>query len=338
MRPTLRCLIVFVAGVPLALAAVTIETWLWPVWFAYAWLVIALVGIDIALGLPRRRLRIVANVPDQLYIGELGHASIELAATRRATVQLLAELDDDLAAQPPQDVVVGPGAPASGRATIDLVPRRRGDHALRTVHVRWPGPLGLVQGGGTATLRWTGGMETMLSITSGTSYVELDGLRIDASGAGSALAPRSRAPASAMAVATSTATRATIGASASGLDAIRGRSSSTQPSGLTRRNHRAPALESAAIRSRNDAPSTPAPIPFACRRVAASCPASRPTAMNVAAPATRHVARNSDPLVEDGILPPRRDVSPARDVAAAALIVIGVALSVFVLWPRGRRL
>src|SRR5438094_9358759 len=145
MRPTLRCLIVFVAGVPLALAAVTIETWLWPVWFAYAWLVIALVGIDIALGLPRRRLRIVANVPDQLYGGELGHASIELAATRRATVQLLAELDDDLAAQPPQDVVVGPGAPASGRATIDLVPRRRGDHALRTVHVRWPGPLGLVE-------------------------------------------------------------------------------------------------------------------------------------------------------------------------------------------------
>ena len=47
--------------------------------------------------------------------------------------------------------------------------------------------------------------------------------------------------------------------------------------------------------------------------------------------------QNSDALVEDGILPPRRDVSPARDVAAAALIVIGVALSVFVLWPRGRR-
>ena len=47
--------------------------------------------------------------------------------------------------------------------------------------------------------------------------------------------------------------------------------------------------------------------------------------------------RNSDALVEDGILPPRRDVLPARDVAAAALIVIGVALSVSALWPRGRR-
>jgi len=47
--------------------------------------------------------------------------------------------------------------------------------------------------------------------------------------------------------------------------------------------------------------------------------------------------RNNDALVEDGILPPRGDVLPARDVAAAALIVIGVALSVSALWPRGSR-
>ena len=47
--------------------------------------------------------------------------------------------------------------------------------------------------------------------------------------------------------------------------------------------------------------------------------------------------RNSDALVEDGILPPRRGVVPAHDVAAAALIAIGVALSVSALWPRGRR-
>jgi FAD/FMN-containing dehydrogenase/Fe-S oxidoreductase len=47
--------------------------------------------------------------------------------------------------------------------------------------------------------------------------------------------------------------------------------------------------------------------------------------------------QNSDAPVEDGILPPRREVWPARDVAAAALIAAGAAVSVFVLWPRGRR-
>jgi hypothetical protein len=33
---------------------------------------------------------------------------------------------------------------------------------------------------------------------------------------------------------------------------------------------------------------------------------------------------NNDALVEDGILPTRPDVVPARDAAAAALIVVGV--------------
>ncbi len=47
--------------------------------------------------------------------------------------------------------------------------------------------------------------------------------------------------------------------------------------------------------------------------------------------------RNTDALIEDGILPARRNVLPARGVVAAALIVIGVALSVSALWPRGRR-
>jgi len=46
--------------------------------------------------------------------------------------------------------------------------------------------------------------------------------------------------------------------------------------------------------------------------------------------------RNSDAPAEDGILPPRRGVLPARDVAAAALIVIGIALGVSALWRRGR--
>jgi hypothetical protein len=47
--------------------------------------------------------------------------------------------------------------------------------------------------------------------------------------------------------------------------------------------------------------------------------------------------QNTVSPVEDRILPSRPDVWPGREVAAAALIAIGAALSVFALWPRGRR-
>jgi uncharacterized protein (DUF58 family) len=143
MRPTLRCMIVFAAGVPLALAAVAIHAQLWPVWFAYLCATTVLAGLDAILGLARRRLSVTAKLPEQLYIGELGRASIDLGANRRAHVEIVAELDADLAPQPPQRVWVGPGADT--RVDVELAPRRRGDHALRIVHVRWSGPLGLVE-------------------------------------------------------------------------------------------------------------------------------------------------------------------------------------------------
>jgi hypothetical protein len=76
MRPTLRCMVVFAAGVPLALAAVAIRAKLWPVWFAYLCAVIALAGVDAILGLPKRRLRVTAKLPEQLYIGERGRAAM----------------------------------------------------------------------------------------------------------------------------------------------------------------------------------------------------------------------------------------------------------------------
>jgi uncharacterized protein (DUF58 family) len=149
MRPTLRCLIVFLAGVPLSLGAVAIHPRLWTVWLAYLGAALTLAGLDALLALPRRRLRITARVPEQVFIGETGTAVIELVAGRRgAALELVAELDDDLAPQPPARAVLqtaGPGQPARARVELALAPRRRGDHALRAVHARWTGPLGLIE-------------------------------------------------------------------------------------------------------------------------------------------------------------------------------------------------
>jgi len=149
MRPTLRCLIVFLAGIPVALGAVTVHPRLWTVWLAYLGAAITLAGLDALLALPRRKLRVTARVPEQLFIGETGTAVIELSAGRRgATLEVLAELDDALAPQPATRAALraaGPRQPARAELAITLAPRRRGDHALRAVHARWTGPLGLIE-------------------------------------------------------------------------------------------------------------------------------------------------------------------------------------------------
>jgi uncharacterized protein (DUF58 family) len=88
-------------------------------------------------------------VPDQLFIGETGAATIELSAGRRgAVLEVVAELDDAFAPQPASRVVLradGPRQAMRAELAIPLVPRRRGEHALRALHVRWTGPLGLLE-------------------------------------------------------------------------------------------------------------------------------------------------------------------------------------------------
>ena len=151
MRPTLRCLVLFLAGIPVSLGAVSINARLWTVWITYLGAVLLLTGIDALLALPRRRLRVEVELPEQVFIGETGRAAVRLAAPgwrRTAQLGVLPELDDDLASQPEgwAQLVPEPGtAIARGRHEVELRPRRRGDHAVRALHLRWRGPLGLVE-------------------------------------------------------------------------------------------------------------------------------------------------------------------------------------------------
>ena len=149
MRPTIRCLVLFLTGIPISLGAVLIHPRLWTVWIAYLAACVLLAGLDALLGMPRRKLRCEAHVPEQMFIGEPAAARFVLAAGRRgAAVELLPELDENLEAQLPQQaVMVSPGgnAPATATVNVILAPRRRGDHALRVIHARWTGPLGLIE-------------------------------------------------------------------------------------------------------------------------------------------------------------------------------------------------
>lgn len=146
MRPTLRCLVVFLAGIPVSLGAVAIHPRLWTVWIAYLGGAVLLAGLDVLLGLSRRQLRAQVELPPQLYIGETAAARVRLTASRGRTTELcaLAELDADLAPVPEARVRLSDdGAAASFE--LALTPRRRGEPALRALHLRWTGPFGLIE-------------------------------------------------------------------------------------------------------------------------------------------------------------------------------------------------
>src|SRR5690349_6426942 len=103
MKPTSRLVAVFTASVPLALVIGLAYPRLWTVWLAHVGAVVAAAGIDIVLALPRRRLTIDVGVPDQLYIGEPGVATVKLAGRgwrRDVRVHVLPELDEDFEPQP----------------------------------------------------------------------------------------------------------------------------------------------------------------------------------------------------------------------------------------------
>ena len=149
MRPTLRAVLVFLAGIPLSLAAVAINPRLWTVWLSYFGACVTIAGVDALLALPRRRVKIDAKTPDTIFIGEGGTATLAISARgwkRLAKLELLAELDDELEPQPPSTILLRPEA---GRAfaehTLVLAPRRRGDLLVRAAHLRWTGPLGLIE-------------------------------------------------------------------------------------------------------------------------------------------------------------------------------------------------
>ncbi|HVV84310.1 MAG TPA: DUF58 domain-containing protein [Kofleriaceae bacterium] len=149
MRPTARTVWLVAAGVPVALLTAVVDARLWPLWLVALFGVLAAAGIDALLGLPRRRLRIVVEAPDEMFIGDRGTAVLRFIGRgwrRPATLEAIVEVDPLLAPIARQTVTL---ARASGHAEaarpIDLEPRRRGAARILAVHARWSGPFGLVE-------------------------------------------------------------------------------------------------------------------------------------------------------------------------------------------------
>ncbi len=106
-RPTLRAVLIFAAGIPLALFIVIYDPKLWPLSFNYGVLVLIVIASDLALAFPPRLLNVKVATPDRLYIGERGATTITIPAAgfRRATrFEAIAEQRGDIE---PSEVVAG---------------------------------------------------------------------------------------------------------------------------------------------------------------------------------------------------------------------------------------
>jgi uncharacterized protein (DUF58 family) len=148
MRPTVRCLVLFIVGIPVSLAGVSIDAKLWTVWLCYVGAAFLLTGIDAVLALPKRRMKVKVDAPEQIFIGDTVPAklTIVLPGKRSSTVGVLPELADDFAPQQESWAQLVPEDKGSKLVhEIPLSPRRRGDHAIKAVHLRWRGPLGLIE-------------------------------------------------------------------------------------------------------------------------------------------------------------------------------------------------
>jgi uncharacterized protein (DUF58 family) len=146
IRPTLRMVLIFVAGIPLTLFVVIYDSALWLFAVNYGVLVV-LVGLsDLALALPPRRLNVRVATPDRLSIGEAGAITATLAAggyRRPVHLELVAEQSGEAEAP---EVVRGELAPgANAEIALPLVPKRRGRVNVESVWLRWRGPMSLVE-------------------------------------------------------------------------------------------------------------------------------------------------------------------------------------------------
>jgi uncharacterized protein (DUF58 family) len=146
MRPTPRTVALFVAGVPVALFLVVYNPSLWQWSLGYGLLAFIAFGCDFALAMPPRLLRLSAEAPASLQVGETAAVKVTIANPgrgRTAAFELLCERRPEADAGEVAHTALRRGEDATARFV--LAPRRRGRISIDAIWIRWRGPLGLVE-------------------------------------------------------------------------------------------------------------------------------------------------------------------------------------------------
>jgi uncharacterized protein (DUF58 family) len=145
IRPTVRAVALFGAGVPVALVAILVGEHLWPIGLVYLAAALLLTGVDAILAPSLRTIRRAIHLPNMLYIGDIEALTLDVAlpAGRLATrIEARCDVGELLVPPPNRAVTIAPSQAA--RIEFPLLPRRRGQAVVERLWLRWRGPLGLV--------------------------------------------------------------------------------------------------------------------------------------------------------------------------------------------------
>jgi uncharacterized protein (DUF58 family) len=145
IRPTVRAVALFGAGVPVALLAILIEERFWPLGLTFLGAAILLTGADAILAPSLQSIRRAVHLPSLLYIGDIETLTLDLALpTGRFATRIDAKCDVGELLVPPPDRTVTIAPNQVARVEFPLLPRRRGQAVIERLWLRWRGPLGLV--------------------------------------------------------------------------------------------------------------------------------------------------------------------------------------------------
>lgn len=174
IAPTSRAVFLAMLGAPISLLAAAIDTGAWPIGFAWALGVVALILADARLSGARSGFKLsletqrmagigAGNIPGRInfdfgYMGSAPSAEVMIETNRLLGV-----------APPLQEVPVINGA---AEATFELHPIRRGEGVVESAMIRWHGPLGLARNQRIETL------ERKIAITPDLGAIERHATRL----------------------------------------------------------------------------------------------------------------------------------------------------------------
>jgi uncharacterized protein (DUF58 family) len=145
MRPTPRCVLLFTAGIAVAILGPLVSSGLWTLWVAFLGGTLLACGADFLLAPSHRRVTVGLDAPQALCIGDPAPlvARIAVRSMIPTVLEVRADLGASLRPQPAERLAVEAGG--ERRHEIPLVPLRRGEARIPAFWLRWSGPLGLLR-------------------------------------------------------------------------------------------------------------------------------------------------------------------------------------------------
>lgn len=144
--PTIRAILLMLAGVPLMIFIAIAAPSLWIICAGWIFAVAGLVGMDALLGARITQLKISSAPPSVLYVGSSEELDVELSyANGPLPKRVEVKLETDPFLEPIPELGLRGWDQKSRPYAFALKPTRRGTTKIDNLWLRWKGPLGLVQ-------------------------------------------------------------------------------------------------------------------------------------------------------------------------------------------------